>query len=47
MNEKILKYLIDIQEAISHINAFTSEIHSFLDYENSLLISNMLEQKKR
>ncbi len=45
MGLKELKYLTDILEAIEHIEVFTSDIHSFHNYEKDLLIQRAVERE--
>lgn len=45
MDEKVIKYLFDIQESISHIEDFTKEISSFFEYEDDLLIRRAVERE--
>ncbi len=39
------KYLLDISEAIGHIEIFTKGLTSFLDYENDLLVKRAVERE--
>lgn len=45
MNTHQLKYLLDIDESIRHIEIFTSELTGFSDYENDLLIKRAVERE--
>jgi len=45
MDEKIKKYLTDIQEAILHIEEFTIGITSFFDYEKNLMLRRAVERE--
>ncbi len=45
MDEKIIRYLFDIHEAINHIQEFTININSFFDYENNLLVRRAVERE--
>lgn len=45
MDEKIIKYLLDIQESISHIEDFTKDVFSFFEYEEDLLIRRAVERE--
>lgn len=47
MDEKkrIEKYLVDISESISHIEEFTGNVDSFLDYEKNLLVKRAVERE--
>ena len=45
MNTHQLKYLLDIDESIRHIEIFTSELTGFSDYENDLLVKRAVERE--
>lgn len=45
MDEKIKKYLLDIEESIQHIEEFTEGIDSFFDYEANLMLKRAVERE--
>lgn len=45
MDNNVKKYLLDISEAIGHIELFTSGLSSLTDYENNLLIKRAVERE--
>ena len=45
MAENVKKYLLDIAEAIDHIEQFTSETPIFFDYEKNLLVRRAVERE--
>jgi uncharacterized protein with HEPN domain len=45
MDDVTKKYLLDISEAIGHIEMFTSNISSFFEYEKNLLVKRAVERE--
>ena len=45
MTDQHQKYLLDIAEAIRHIQLFTEEIHSYPDYAANLLVRRAVERE--
>ena len=45
MNIKVKKYLIDVKEAITHIEEFTINVNSFSSYKQNLLIRRAVERE--
>ena len=45
MDDKVKRYLVDISEAILHIEAFTVAIDSLESYEKNLLVKRAVERE--
>lgn len=45
MDEKIIKYLYDIREAIAQNEQFTEDMTSFFEYEENLLVRRGVERE--
>ena len=45
MESHVNKYLVDILDAIKHIDLFVAEVKSFSDYEKNLLVKRAVERE--
>lgn len=45
MDEKVKKFLLDIEESIHHIEEFTKDVSSFFDYEKHLMLKRAVERE--